>query len=227
MVEIVGLQLSLPLGSMYNPADALIQRCLMDQDPFLDVINFTLRICAAQGLSASAGRLRLTLALAGSAWTVHSDDGALEQRVDPTYAAAAETAVEAGTTLGNSAGAQLAATWRAAYGRHPDPRTALAQAIKAVESAATPVLTPNGRQATLGRLIGALDRDTARWRLPLATTTARATRSSLMPPSKLRKTGGGTALSERPRCPATAAGGGPSRSSAGRGPWSGRRPSSW
>lgn len=106
VVEIVGLQLSLPLGSMYNPADALIQRCLMDQDLFLDVIDFTLRICAAQGLSASAGRLRLTLALAGSAWTVHSDDGALEQRVDPTYAAAAETAVEAGTTLGNSAGAQ-------------------------------------------------------------------------------------------------------------------------
>jgi len=121
VVEIVGLQLSLPLSSMYNPADALIQRCLMDQDLFLDVIDFTLRICAAQGLSASAGRLRLTLALAGSAWTVHSDDGALEQRVDPTYAAAAETAVEAGTTLGNSAGAQLAATWRAAYGRHPDP----------------------------------------------------------------------------------------------------------
>jgi len=35
VVEIVGLQLSLPLGSMYNPADALIQRCLMDQDLFL------------------------------------------------------------------------------------------------------------------------------------------------------------------------------------------------
>jgi len=132
VVEIVGLQLSLPLGSMYNPADALIQRCLMDQDLFLDVIDFTLRICAAQGLSASAGRLRLTLALAGSAWTGPQRRRRAGAAGRPDLRRCGRNGGRGRDDAGQQRRGAVAATWRAAYGRHPDPSTALAQAIKAV-----------------------------------------------------------------------------------------------
>src|SRR5438552_18019028 len=50
----------------------------------------------------------------------------------------------------------LTSAWNHAFGRSPDPSRAYAEAIKAVEAAAIPVISPNNAKATLGTVIGDL-----------------------------------------------------------------------
>jgi hypothetical protein len=93
----------------------------------------------------------------GSAWTVGIRGGVsgLEKRVPEGVAVAvSEVAAEPG-----HAGRLISAAWHAAFGREPDYEKAYAQAVKAVEAAAIPVVKPGDRKATLGTVIAQMRAD--------------------------------------------------------------------
>jgi hypothetical protein len=111
-----------------------------------------------------ARALNETLELSGSTWRVDLDSNArLERRVDATVQDAVARSVETSTATNRSASEHLRLAWQAAYGRQPDPTAAYSQAIKAVESAAAPMVTPNDTRATLGTILRELSKPPARW----------------------------------------------------------------
>jgi hypothetical protein len=66
------------------------------------------------------------------------------------------------------AACHLGSAWRHAFGRNPDPGRAYSEAIKAVEAAAIPVVSPNNPKATLGTVIGQLRSTPQKWQVVLA-----------------------------------------------------------
>ena len=100
--------------------------------------------------------LEQILYLGGSAYRVSSTYDGLERRVDPVATAAYAAATKSTPDGNTSAADHLRAAWKAAYGIQPNASLAYGEAIKAIEAAAIPVLLPNDRTATLGKILGAL-----------------------------------------------------------------------
>ncbi|MGY4917619.1 hypothetical protein ACWD9K_20775 [Streptomyces sp. 900116325] len=96
---------------------------------------------------------------AGSAYRVADSRDGLEERVTPAVRdAVRQTMADAAVAASSgSAADHLAAAWRAAYGRSPDPQRAYSEAIKAVESAAHAVVQGNNQKATLGTMLREID----------------------------------------------------------------------
>ena len=128
---------------------------------FLQFIDFVVSAMP----SANVETLERLLRLGGSAWTVYARDGdrGLERRVPQGVQAAANAVMTGGTR----AGERLATAWHEAFGMNPDPSKAYAEAVKAVEDAAIPVVVPKQDNATLGHVIGRLRND-GNWSLPLS-----------------------------------------------------------
>lgn len=110
-------------------------------------------------------RLESTLHNSGSKWTLGVrtvDRLGLVQRVADGVQKAAEA------TMGSSgrAGHRLAEAWGAAFGISPDPSLAYSLAVKAVEDAAIPVVSPKDASATLGKINSQI-RNTGDWGLPM------------------------------------------------------------
>jgi hypothetical protein len=61
----------------------------------------------------------------------------------------------------------LRVAWGELMGRDPDPSNAYREAVRAVEAAAKPVLSPDNPRATLGTMIGALRDMPEKWRVGL------------------------------------------------------------
>jgi hypothetical protein len=59
----------------------------------------------------------------------------------------------------------LRRAWNTTFGLHPNPSDGYRQAVRAVEAAAIPVILPNDKDATLGRVIGTLRSNPDRWQL--------------------------------------------------------------
>jgi len=133
----------------------------------LDVVDLL-----ASGLSPTSHRARLAeleriLKEAGSAWSavVRGDVCRLERRVDPTVAAASQKVMaESGR-----AGELLSKAWRAVYGREPNPSSGYRDAVRAVEAAARPVVSPTNSSATLGTMIHDLEVAPKKWDVRLST----------------------------------------------------------
>ena len=83
----------------------------------------------------------------------------LEKRVGPTVEEAARREM-AGQS---NAATHLRSAWHHAYKRNPDPSKAYSDAIKAVEAAARPVVSPKDRLATLGKMIGVMKATPQKW----------------------------------------------------------------
>lgn len=137
----------------HHELDGLLNALFEDDDLVLDAVDFLLH---TQGPAyGQADSLERALREAGSAWKVVENVGEpgyrLEERVDPTVAAATVTALAAGRP-----GQYLREAWTALYGRQPNPDHAYGEAVKAVEAAARPVLAPNDSSATLGKMVGQL-----------------------------------------------------------------------
>lgn len=64
------------------------------------------------------------------------------------------------------AGVRLANAWEALYGLSPDPSIAYGHAIKAVEDASIPVVSPKNTSATLGTVIRDMEQQ-GDWKLPM------------------------------------------------------------
>lgn len=96
------------------------------------------------------------LEAAGSMYQLNEARDGLEERVTPAVRDAVHQSVAdaASTPTAGSAADHLAVAWQTAYGRQPDPVRAYSETIKAVESAAQAVMTPNDAKATLGKMLG-------------------------------------------------------------------------
>lgn len=111
---------------------------------------------------AGAQELESVLARSGSAWTVGEDHEGrlgLTRRVDETVLAAAAEEMK----QRSNPSSYLRSAWHHVYGRNPNPSTAYHDAVRAVEAAVRPVVTPRDGQATLGRMIGALRDKPGKW----------------------------------------------------------------
>ncbi len=102
-------------------------------------------------VGADADKLRYLLEDASSVWTIgiRSGRAALVRRLTD---GAAQAIVTVGVTARN-AGKRLSNAFEAAYGVDPDPSKAYSLAIKAVEDATIPVVSPANAKATLGTVI--------------------------------------------------------------------------
>jgi hypothetical protein len=98
-----------------------------------------------------------------SRYTVDVDGRRLVVRLDPTVTSAAKTATAADPTAGD----HLRAAWGAAYGLHPDPDKAYAEAVKAVEAASCTLVLPENGNATLGTVRAHLRDAPTKWELVL------------------------------------------------------------
>lgn len=140
-----------------TPAKAALDAVNADNNMLLDLIDARLRLGGA-GVLRHLSELKTTLLLAGSGWQVNDQGDALEQVVDEAVREAAKAAIRAAN---ESAGTHLANSWALTFGREKNPSMAHAEMIRAVESAAAPVITPKDRKATLGTLIGQLESNSA------------------------------------------------------------------
>lgn len=143
----------------YHAIEDLLSR-MTDGALGLDLIDYCLGL---SGESASQpANLQVILDRSGSAWTVGRDEEGnfcLERRVDATVEAAARAEM---AETGNGA-AYLRSAWHLAYGRDPNASAAYRDAIRAVEAAARPTVTPNDAVATLGKMIPALRDAPQKW----------------------------------------------------------------
>jgi hypothetical protein len=178
-VAAVGItfRLELPSTSTYaghNKALNVIYSRCNDAEFFLELIEYLLkndgRRFAAQASSDAAGELEMILASANSAYRVREDRRGLQMRTTPEVQAQVQAVV---TSAAGSAGTHLATAWSAAYSRNPDATKAYSEAIKAVESALAPAISPNDNLVTLGKLIAVVDAKPSKW----AFVTVNGTRS--------------------------------------------------
>ena len=95
-------------------------------------------------------QLQLVLVECGSAWAVGERMGkvGIVKRLPEGVSTAAEEIFQTG-----DAGKRLAGAWLSAFGVNPDPEAAYSRAVKAVEDAAIPVVSPKNTGATLGTII--------------------------------------------------------------------------
>lgn len=148
-----------------KPAAALTAGADYNEITCLDVADLLLfRHGNEYGIAEELDRM---LMLGGSAWRVAHDHRSLQRRVNET----AQRAIATVTGSGTNASDHLATAWQAAYGRNPEPSRAYSEAIKAVEAAAIPIVSPANSRATLGTVIGDLAANQAQWRLAIAMPT--------------------------------------------------------
>jgi hypothetical protein len=88
----------------------------------------------------------------------------LQRRTTPEAA----TAVQTLNRNAPSVAQHMTSAWNYAFGRNPNPGHAYSEAIKAVEAAAIPVVSPKDTTATLGKVIGGMRASPRRWRCELA-----------------------------------------------------------
>jgi hypothetical protein len=136
-------------------------------DRALDVIDAVLAFTGG----ARSGALKDILSMGASVWTVSEDDRALVRRVSDEEIVAYEVAMDPDDEIAD----ELRTAWTAVYGRNPDPSDAWDHAIKAVELALWPIVTPNNNKANLGTIAGQLGGQPELFAFRLATSSNRAT----------------------------------------------------
>ncbi|MFB6489496.1 hypothetical protein P2A57_22935 [Xanthomonas perforans] len=155
-----------------------------DDDLMVDVLDAVL---AKASLSTTDLRnLKSTLADAHSSWTVASTGASLQRRVDPT-ASAAFSRVAAPE---DAASEELVEAWNALYGVRPNYSDAWDHAIKAMEAALAPLVSPSDTSATLGKIISQVRQGAKGLRFALGDTEALAATIGMVWPNPDRHGGG-------------------------------------
>ncbi|MEA3078520.1 MAG: hypothetical protein QOF60_3428 [Actinomycetota bacterium] len=166
----------MPLDWRYDESSAtetLLNEIQRDGERALDVVDAVLAV--THGFPGSYTRRRElegTLSIGGSAWRVvdEGDDvlGRLERRVEES----AEAAARSEMSKGGNPSYHLRESWSRVYGRNQDPGGAYREAVRAVEAAAKPVVSPNDRVATLGKMIQAMRDKPEKWEFDLGKVEA-------------------------------------------------------
>lgn len=108
--------------------------------------------------------LEAVLSRSKSAWTVGTRAGrrGLTRRVPLGVHVAADSVMH----RAGRAGVRLAKAWEELYGIQPNASAAYGLAIKAIEDAAIPVVSPANRRATLGTVLSQFENQ-GDWKLPM------------------------------------------------------------
>jgi len=160
---------------------------LIQSDPELlaRVLDYALAniMLGYEGMNMGAALRDLQAALAeGSNYeVVQPDQQRWAYRLQRRTPVVTSAAVSAQTAVGDDAGRHLDKAWQAAYGREPNPKTAYAEAILAVEAVSIPIVTPNDGDATLGKVIGQLRSTPVRFEAVFHRDTEPARGESLSP----------------------------------------------
>jgi hypothetical protein len=148
IAETVTLLLHITGDDRQSRLEWLTNAAYRDQETALEVVDSVLYWTSGR----TAGALRNTLMLGGSAWTVSEQGSGLERRVPPTEQNAYANAIAPEDDVSE----HLRHAWGKVYGRTPDPSDAWDHAIKACEALLCPVVIPNDQGATLGKVIAAI-----------------------------------------------------------------------
>lgn len=143
---------------------------LVEREPtrLLDMIEWFLEQRKGDSLMLvkplDAAELDEVLTQGNSIYRVRDDCTGLELRVVPEVRQQVQAVVDAAA---GSPGVHLATAWNEAYGRNTDPVKAYSEAIKAIEAAAAPVVSPSNGKATLGTIIRDIGAKPAKWQLAI------------------------------------------------------------
>ena len=143
----------------------------MDNDPnrMLEVINFLLaQEPTHEDVMAGVGDvvfLEHSLSTGGSAWRATGEGGTphLERRVPEEVQKRYDEVSRTGRS-----GDHLRLAWQAMYRQNPSPTEAYDHAVKAVEVAGRPVISPTNDKSTLGTMIRDFNAKPEKWDVPLA-----------------------------------------------------------
>jgi hypothetical protein len=167
-------QLSPPLtGRVEEQLQDLLRRMEGDGEWGLDVLDYMLHHIGPLGgeyvvPSKLAEQLARALYLGGSAWeVVPSDDGRAYQLSRRAVGPVRE--VIGALPPASRAHRHLVTAWNKLSGRTPDPSGAYREAVRAVEAAAKPVVTPKDQLASLGKMIAAMRDKPEKWETTLGT----------------------------------------------------------
>ncbi|WP_147376305.1 hypothetical protein [Micromonospora radicis] len=128
---------------------------------FLTAVDYRLSFLAIERDRAKIARLEGILKDSASKWRVSEISGkpGLGERIDETVQMAAESLA----TKEARAGELLADAWRHAFSMNRDPSAAYRCAVRAVEAAAGPALTPSDQMPTLGKMISVFRDKPEKW----------------------------------------------------------------
>jgi hypothetical protein len=146
-----------------SAARSLLERMKREREFAIDVIDFLVQEVTD---SAYANRLDQILTEGGSVWEVARTDKNkrfLARRVSGPVSDVIQSVSQDSERVGN----HLEAAWQKLLGRQPDPSAAYREAIRAVEVAAKPVITPSDPTATLGKMIRAIEDKPEKWTVAL------------------------------------------------------------
>ena len=134
-----------------------------DDDLLLDAIDLVLNQESNYGFqSYNAGQLENILEEAGSVYCVGTDeDGTFELQFRQSEEMIELLHVEADRA--DRATEHLHRAWSKCFRRDADPNDAYGEAVKAIEVAAKPVVTPDDPLATLGKMISAIRDEPGKW----------------------------------------------------------------
>jgi hypothetical protein len=162
----IDLRKGLPATPGSAQVKAFLDWCNTDEDFMLDLVEAMLeRYGWDSGRALSLERL---LTAANSAYAVRGpqmSSAGLEERVAPGVKELVSEAIDA---AGGSAGDHLTNAWNEAYGRSADPVKAYSEAIKAVEAALAPRVSPQNGKQTLGTMIRDVSAKPSKWQFVIA-----------------------------------------------------------
>ncbi|MFE2888523.1 hypothetical protein [Streptomyces sp. NPDC059272] len=165
----VCLRLRIPVAPRSTPTRAITS---VQDVALLDVVDILLAVRQDFGWAGDpGGRLARILVDGGSAYRVNDATNGLEVVIDPAVREAVKQTIADAAQASNagSAADHLAAAWKAAYGRQPDPERAYSEAIKAAEAAAHDTIEPRNAKATLGTMLGVIRNAPAKFDTALST----------------------------------------------------------
>lgn len=149
-----------PVRRNHGHVIGILMTASADPNDTLDLLELILE----QGPADASVELENILEQGYSAYRVRDDARGLEMRVLPEVLEQVQAVVD---TVALAPGEHLAAAYNAAYGRVPDTERAYDRAIKAVEAALRPVISPRDSKATLTKMILALRDAPQRWEFAL------------------------------------------------------------
>lgn len=155
-----------------SAARDLFDRFRSDDTFAFDLVDYALYLAHrpyyAQNMQGKAAELHGVLLNSGSVWEVslrpkgeHGEHGGF--CLTKRDLAEAKRSVERLREVPGRAGDFLAAAWNSLAGRNPQPSDAYDKAVKAVEAAMHPVVSPSDSKATLGKMRSVLRDKPSKW----------------------------------------------------------------
>lgn len=136
--------------------------------------------------AVAAAMLERKLEEGGSAWEVTTLDNEHWQLTNRTAGPVKETIID---LPANRAREHLVIAWNKLSGRDADSSTAYREAVRAVEAAAKPIVTPKDPRATLGKVISVLKDKPQNWQFVLGDTQKVISMAELLWTSQLDRHG--------------------------------------